>query len=263
MILNYPIIDLHTHLRDKVVLHTKFAKDAGISTLVFMPNTNPCLDNLREIKKYIKQKHCIEIIPTSAITIKREGKQLVDIDAIKSHVAGFTDDGNCLMDLKLVAEVLKKKVLIMAHLEPEVGMINKYLKILAKAGGKLHIQHVSKKETVDLIRKAKKSGLKLTCETCSHYFTYHNEVEDKPVNPPLGNYDDVKAIRQGLADGTIDIIASDCAPIPRPKSTGFASYLSFIPLCHGLVLDGTLTEKQLKEKIYLNSIKLIKENYQI
>lgn len=263
MILNYPIIDLHAHLRGKVPLHTKFAEVAGIDIVIFMPNTNPCLDNLVEIKKYLKQKHYVDIIPTSAITIEREGKQLVDIDKIKNHVLGFSDDGNCLTDMNLVESALKKDVLLLVHLEPEVEMTKKYLSILKKTGGKLHIQHVSQKETVDLIRQAKKSGLKFTCETCPHYFTYHNEVEDKPVGPPLGNYEDVMAIRNGLADGTIDIIASDYAPVPRPKGTGFASYLSFIPLCYGLVLDGTLTPKQLKEKIYLNPLKIIKENYDL
>lgn len=261
MILNYPIIDLHAHLRDNVSLHTKFAKEAGISTLVFMPNTNPCLDNLIEIKKYLKQKHYTNIIPISAITIGRKGLKLVDIEKIKNHVFGFSDDGNCLMNMKLVGEALINDVLLLVHLEPEVEMTQKYLSILKKTGGKLHIQHVSQKETVALIRKAKKHGLKFTCETCPHYFTYHSEVEDKPVGPPLGNYADIMAIRKGLADGTIDIIASDYAPIPRPKGTGFASYLSFIPLCYGLVLDGTLTQKQLKEKIYLNPLKIIKENY--
>ena len=259
--LKYSIIDLHTHLRDKVSFHTKFAKEAGIYTIVFMPNTNPCLDNLADIKKYQKQKHYVKIIPTSAITIGREGKKLVDIEKMKNHVLGFSDDGNCLMNMRLVEEALKKNILLLVHLEPEVEMTKKYLLMLKKVGGKLHIQHVSKKETVYLIRKAKKSGLKLTCETCPHYFTYHHEVEDKPVGPPLGNYEDVMAIRKGLADGTIDIISSDYAPIPRPKGTGFASYLSFIPLCYGLILDGTLTQKQLKEKIHSNPLKIIKKNY--
>lgn len=259
--IKYPIIDLHAHLRDKVTLHTKFAKEAGISTAVFMPNTNPCLDNLDEINKYLKTKHYIDIIPTCAITIGREGKRLVDIDSIKSHVLGFSDDGNCLMDMDLVEAALKKDVLLLVHLEPEVEMTKQYLDLLKRVGGKLHIQHVSKKETVDLIAKAKKSGLKLTCETCPHYFTYHNEVEDKPVGPPLGSHKDTMAIRKGLADNTIDMIASDYAPVPRPKGTGFASFLSFIPLSYGLVLDGTLTPKQLKEKLYLNPLKLIKENF--
>lgn len=261
--LKYPIIDLHAHLRNDVCYHTRLAKAAGISTMVFMPNITPCLDNLDEIKKYSRQKHYVKIIPTSAITINRAGDRLVNIDLIKKHVVGFTDDGNCLTNLSLVAEILKKNVLVMAHLEPEVEMTHKYLKILAKVGGKLHIQHVSQKKTVELIRKAKKAGLNVTCETCPHYFTYHNEIEDKAVNPPLATYDDVKAIRRGLADGTIDIIASDYAPIPRPKNTGFASLLSFIPLCYGLVLDGTLAKHQLKEKLYLNPSKLIRTNYRI
>lgn len=260
-ILNYPIIDIHTHLRDKVSLHTKFAKEAGISTLVFMPNTTPCLDNLDVINKYCKQKHYVNILPTCAITLNRDGKKLVDIDAIKNHVVGFTDDGNCLMNLKIVSEVFKKNVLFMAHMEPEVEMTKKYLDILKLIGGKLHIQHVSQKETVVLIKRAKKAGLNVTCETCPHYFTYDNISEDKAVNPPLGNSDDILAIKKGLADGTIDIISSDYAPVPRPKNTGFASFRSFIPLCYGLILDGTLTQKQLKEKLYLNPLKLINSNH--
>lgn len=261
--LKYPIIDLHVHLRDKVTFHTKLAKKAGIDTVVSMANTKPCLDNLADIKKYLKQKHFVKIIPVSALTVGRLGKELVDIDKIKNHVLGFSDDGDCLKNLKVLGTALQKNVLILVHLEPETEMTKKYLSILKKVGGKLHIQHVSRKETVDEIRKAKKAGLKFTCETCPHYFTYSNEVEDKPVNPPLGSLIDVNAIKRGLADGTIDCIASDYAPIPRPKGTGFASFSSFFPLCYGLVIDNTLTEKQLKEKIYLNPLKIIKENYYI
>ncbi len=260
-IINYPIIDLHVHLRDKVSFYSKQAKYSGLSILACMPNTNPCLDNLETIKQYLLVKNYTKIIPVSAITLGRKGKELVNIDKLKKHVLGFSDDGDCLMNLDLVKEALDKDVLLMVHLEPEVEMTRKYLQVLSKVkSGRLHIQHVSQKETVDLIRKAKKKGLSVTCETCPHYFTFDNEIEDKAVNPPLGNSQDIKAIKKGLADGTIDCIVSDFAPVPRPKNTGFASFDAFIWLSYGLVLERTLTPQQLKEKLYLNPMKIIKQN---
>jgi dihydroorotase len=260
-VLDYPIIDIHCHLRENIPYHTQLAKEASIDTLVFMPNTYWCMDNVDTITKYMSMPHYTNIIPVSAATIERQGVRLVDIDKIKDLVIGFSDDGDCLWDMDLVDQILEKDVLFLAHLEPEYKMALKYIDVLAETGGKLHIQHVSKKKTVNLIRSAKNDGLRLTCETCPHYFTYQCDIEDKMVNPPLGYYEDVMAIRQGLSDGTIDIIASDYAPIPRPKNTGFASFYSFIALSYGLVLDGTLTEQQLKEKIYLNPKRLIEENY--
>lgn len=260
--LNFPIIDLHAHLRQNIALHSKLAMDAGIKVLAFMPNTSPCLDNIEDIKQYCKQKSFTELVPVSAITIGRKGKTLVDIDKIKKYVLGFSDDGDCLNNIDSLKQALAHDILIMAHLEPEIEMAKVYIKaLLDSKKGRLHIQHVSKKETVDLIRRAKKKGLPITCETCPHYFTYNNEVEDKAVNPPLSNADDIAAIKKGLADGTIDCIASDYAPIPRPKNTGFASFKSFIWLSYGLVLDKILTVAQLKEKLYLNPLKIIKQNY--
>jgi dihydroorotase len=256
--LGYEVIDLHTHLRDNIPFHTKLAKEAGIGMVLYMANTNPCLDNVAAIKSSLRQKRHIKAIPVSAITIGRKGKELVNIDAIKPCVAGFSDDGDFLKDLEILAAILKKGVLVMLHAEPETEMVEKYLRVLSKVDGRLHLQHISKASTISVIRKYKKRGLKFTAETCPHYFTYHNEIEDKPVNPPLGMLRDIAAIKTALADGTIDCISSDFAPVPRPKGTGFASFNSFIPLCYGLVLEKVLTLKQLKEKIQDNPLKIVK-----
>src|SRR3990167_7006878 len=110
--LGYQVIDLHTHLRDNIPFHTKLAKEAGIGMVLYMANTNPCLDNVNVIKSVIKNNAAalklnkIKAIPVSAITIGRNGKELVDIDAIKPYIAGFSDDGDCLKDLNLLAEIL-------------------------------------------------------------------------------------------------------------------------------------------------------------
>ncbi len=251
-----PMIDLHTHLRNDIPGHTKIAKESGIDVVVYMANCNPPLDNLERIKKSLKEKRYCKAIPVSAITKNLEGKELVNVDKIKPSVVGFSDDGRCVSNLKLISEILKKDVLVLVHCEPEVKMIDNYLNLLDKIGGKLHIQHVSEKKSVELIREAKKSGVKVTCETCPHYFTYTKDDLDTKVNPPLGKKEDVFAIKEGLKDGTIDVIVSDYAPLPR--KTGVAGFRSFIPLSYGLVLEGVLSEKQLKEKLYLNPKKIIK-----
>ena len=255
--LSFPVIDLHTHLRNNIPLHTKNAKESGIDAVVYMANCSPSLDNLTTIKKSLKAKRYCKTIPVSAITKELLGKKLVDIDRIKPFVAGFSDDGKCLSNLDILKYILSKKVLVLAHLEPETEMLKKYLTVFSKTGGHLHFQHISRKESVNLIRLAKRDGLKITCEACPHYFTYSREDLNVKVNPPLALKEDILAIKEGLADGTIDVIASDYAPLPR--KTGIAGFRSFLPLSYGLVLEGILTKIQLKEKLFLNPKKIIRK----
>jgi len=269
MIKSYPIIDLHVHLRNDIPKHTRIARESGIDVVVYMANCNPPLDNLERIKKSLREKRYCKAIPVSAITKNLEGKELVDIDKIKPYVVGFSDDGKYLQNLNLLKEILEKNVLVLAHCSPpfEIGIrkpeletkfIERYLNLLVKIGGKLHIQHLSQKESVKLIREAKRSGIKVTSETCPHYFTYTRDDLDTKVNPPLASKEDILAVKEGLVDGTIDAIVSDYAPLPR--KTGIAGFRSFLPLSYGLVLEGVLSEKQLKEKLFLNPKKIIESN---
>ena len=270
MKLGFPVIDLHAHLRNNIPFHTKIAKEAGIDVVVYMANCSPPLDNLETIKKSLKEKRYCKAIPVSAITKNLDGKKLVEVDEIKPYVAGFSDDGKYLKDLGLLEEILIKEVLVLVHCSPsykigskkpylETKFIERYLDFLDKNSKKirgwLHIQHISKRESVKLIEEAKKKGLKLTCETCPHYFTYSKEDLDTRVNPPLGTKQDVLAVKKGLAEGIIDVIASDYAPTPR--KTGIAGFQSFLPISYGLVLEGILTKKQLREKLFLNPKKII------
>lgn len=264
--LDYPIIDLHTHLRDDIEKHTKIARDSGISAVVYMANSDPPLDNIKTIKKSLTAKRHCTALPVSAMTKDLAGKEIVDVDAIKNLAVGFSDDGNYLSNLKILAKILAKDVLVMAHCCPsyqiskknprlETKYIENYLKVLKKVGGRLHIQHVSQASSVKLIRKARASGLSFTCETVPHYFTYTKSDLDVKVNPPLGETADIAEIKKGLADGTIDVIASDYAPLPR--ITGIAGFSSLIPLSYGLVLSKVLTEEQLKEKLSINPLKIL------
>jgi dihydroorotase len=263
---DFPIIDLHTHLRNNISEHTKIAREAGIDIVVYMANCEPPLDNIDRIKQSLRKKRYCQAIPVSAITKDLAGKELVDVVRIKPHVVGFSDDGKYLEDLGLLKEILAMGVLVLAHCSPtyerslaspilETKFIERYLSVLEKIKGRLHIQHISKKESVELIRNAKRNGVNLTCETCPHYFTYTKDDLTAKVNPPLATRKDIVAIKEGLADGTIDVIASDYAPLPR--KTGIASFGSFIPLAYSLVLERTLSIKQLKEKLFVNPKKII------
>lgn len=266
MNLGFPIIDLHAHLRNNISEHTKIAREAGIDLVVYMANCQPPLDNLDRIKQSLKQKRYCRAIPVSAITKNLDGKKLVDVAKIKSYVDGFSDDGKYLKDLGLLKKILTKGVLVLAHCSPsyeksfinpiiETKFIERYLPALQATKGKLHIQHISKKESVKLIRDAKTDGLHLTCETCPHYFTYTKDDLTVKVNPPLATKKDIMAIKEGLADGTIDVISSDYAPLPR--KTGLAGFRSLVPLSYGLVLEGVLSIEQLKEKLFVNPKKII------
>ena len=226
--LNYPIIDMHTHLRNNIPKHTKIAKESGIDAVVYMANCNPPLDNLETIKQSLKQKRYCKAIPVSAITKNLAGEELVDVEGVKSYVAGFSDDGNYLEDIGLLQGILEKDVLVLTHCSPpyeidlknpnlETKFIKRYLSVLEKTQGKLHIQHISKKESVELIRDAKQSGMKITCETCPHYFTYTKEDLDVKVNPPFATKQDIEEIKGGLADRTIDVIASDYARLQEKQ----------------------------------------------
>lgn len=252
------VFDLHVHLRDEPKKHIKFLKDAGYYSAVAMANTAQPLDTVERVKAYknrCKNKD-VAIYQISALTLGLEGRKLVDIGKIKSEVVGFSDDGKSTRNMELVEEALGYDILIMAHLEPEIEYLKKSIGALRKIGkGRIHFQHITKKESVDIIRKAKKERLEITAETCPHYLYLSSVIDDLAVNLPLGNGEDQKALIEGVQDGTIDCIASDYAPLPR--KTGFAGASTFYPLCLGLVERGIITNRRLEELIYLNPQKII------
>jgi len=126
MKINYPVIDLHTHLRNDVAKHTKIAEESGIDVVVYMANSQPPLDDVEIIKRSLKAKRYCRALPVAAITKNLAGKELVDVDRIRLLVVGFSDDGKYLADLKLLEAILRKGVLVMAHCSPsyEAGLKN-------------------------------------------------------------------------------------------------------------------------------------------
>jgi dihydroorotase len=238
-----------------------------------MPNPEPCLDTAERIRKYRGKKSRIPFGVVGAITEGREGRKLVDIERISPFVIGFSDDGNCLKDLVLLKDMLETYNWTMLHSgedspsgvwprhtsEPE--WVEKYLDLNKGHNNRLYIQHVSRKKSVELIRQAKKDGIFVVAETCPHYFKWTRDTMRVPVNPPIGDKRDREAIREGLSDGTIDIISSDYAPEPRPKSTGIADWENHTGSCLQLVGDGVIKENQLISTIYKKPLEIIKSTH--
>ena len=271
--LRVPIIDLHAHLREDVAYHTRIARDSGIDFVVAMPNTTACLDTIGKIKEYSGRESAIPFAVTSAITKGRKGKKLVDITSVNKYVVGFTDDGNCLKDLGLLREVLGTNSLVMLHAgddypfdkwprgTSESFWVDKYLALNLDVKGKLHLLHISRKDSVDQVREAKRDGISVTAETCPHYWKWTTDAMVIPVNPPIGSKKDRDAIRKGLSDGTIDIIASDYAPEPKPKGTGIADWENYRGDCMHLVEDGIVTEDRLISLMYKNPMHIIMNSF--
>ena len=118
MAIDYPVIDLHSHLRNEIYMHTRIAAESGIHTVVYMANTDPVMDNVDIIKASLEKKRNCQALPVSAITKNLEGKELVNVDAIRDYVVGFSDDGKTLNSLSLLEKALEKYVLVMLHCEP-------------------------------------------------------------------------------------------------------------------------------------------------
>ena len=189
-----------------------------------MPNTNPVCDNPKVIREILlkAKKYNFEIYPVAAITKNLDSLELVDFKELKKAGAiAFSNDGLPLLDKDVFLKALKTEELILSHCESEVEEVEWQIELFKKAvdegySPRLHFCHISKKESIDLIRKAKAKGLKLTAETAPHYFTFTKDDIDKTgrfkMNPPLGYESDRKAVMDALIDNTIYVIATDHAP---------------------------------------------------
>ena len=224
----------------------------GISSVLAMPNTEPAIDNCKTVKQLddiIKKDALSNVAIVAAITENGSGGKLVDMKKIKkAGVLALSDDGSSVINesvmLNALKEAGKEGLLIISHCEnseiSKRGVINegitatklglrgmpkraeyefvaRDIRLAEKANAKIHIAHVSTKESVDIIKRAKRKGVGVTAEATPHHFsltdtaceTYDTRTK---MNPPLRSKEDVEAIKKGLSDGTIDAIASDHAP---------------------------------------------------
>lgn len=248
-----------THKED-IISGTKAAAAGGVTTVAAMPNTKPVTDT-PEVISYIleKAKDCpAKVIPVAAITRGQDGEALTDFAALKAAGAGaLSDDGKPVATAKLMQDAMMQadalQMPVLAHCEDmslsgkgiihqgevsaslgvegipssaeDVGTARE-IAIAAATGRPVHICHVSTATSVAMIRAAKKDGVKVTAETGPHYFTLTQEAllardADYRMNPPLRTAEDKAAIIAGLADGTIDAIATDHAPHAREEKADF------------------------------------------
>ena len=248
--------DVHVHFREPgfsyketMVTGSAAAARGGYTDVCTMPNLNPVpdsVDHLRQQRDLIPQGG-VHIHPYGSITVGQKGEALADLQGMAPDCIAFSDDGRGVQDEVMMraamTEAKRLGKIIVAHCEDnsllhggyihdgayaaahghrgicsesEWGPIARDLKLAKETGCAYHVCHISCKESVDLIRKAKAEGVDVTCETAPHYLAMDDSVLQEDgrfkMNPPLRSAADREALVEGLRDGTIDCIATDHAP---------------------------------------------------
>lgn len=248
--------DVHVHFREPgfsyketILSGSLAAARGGYTDVLTMPNLNPVPDSAEHLKvqtDIIKEKAVINVHPYASITVGQKGETLSPFDELGDAIA-FSDDGRGVQSEELMRNaMIKAKSLgkiVVAHCEvndllfggyihegeyskahghkgicseSEYKMIERDLALAKETGCKYHVCHISAKESVDLIRKAKSQGVDVTCETAPHYLVLdENDLKEDgrfKMNPPLRGKRDREALTEGILDGTIDMIATDHAP---------------------------------------------------
>jgi dihydroorotase len=283
------------------------AAAGGYTSICPMPNTKPATDSaeiVRWVLDKAKQEAVVNILPVGAITIGQTGTELADIkELMAAGVVALSEDGKSVMDTALYAKAMRQAaqldIPILAHCEDKMlagkGVINagkraEELKLagisnavediitardilLAKeTGARLHLCHCSTRDSARMIALAKEDGLKVTGEVCPHHFTLSDEDipgedADYKMNPPLRSPGDVKALKEALRDGILDIISTDHAPHGEEEKLKFfseapfgivGSETAFCLAYSELVLKGYLTPGQLVEKMSVNPAKVLR-----
>ena len=233
----------------------------GYTAVCTMPNLNPVPDSvehLAEQKKLIADQATITVVPYGAITVGQKGEQMADLEGMAPDVIAFSDDGRGVQSDDMMREaMIRAKALgkmIVAHCEvnallrggyihdgkyaaehghkgicseSEYAQIARDIDLVRETGCPYHVCHISTKESVELIRRAKAEGLDVTCETAPHYLVMDDsDLQEEgrfKMNPPLRDKTDREALLQGILDGTIDMIATDHAPhSAEEKAKGLA-----------------------------------------
>jgi len=226
----------------------------GFTTVSAMPNTDPACDNQAQVKFLLEKAARLglaRILPIGAITRGRIGEQLTEMGELKAAGSpAVSDDGDAVMDAEVMRRAMEyaamTDMLTICHCEDKalagegvmhegywstvLGMkpmpaeaesiiVDRDIRIAALTGARVHIAHVSTAQSVEMIRSARKAGVQVTAEATPHHFTltdgdlktYDTSLK---VNPPLRSAEDVLAVKKGLADGTIEVVATDHAPHP-------------------------------------------------
>ena len=285
--------------KETIQTGTSAAARGGYTAVCSMPNLNPCPDSVDNIKvqlEAIEKDACIKVYPYACITVCQMGEKLCDIDALSPLCVGFSDDGRGVQSRDMMKAAMIKAAengkIIAAHCEDNDLLFGGYIhdgeyakahghrgicsesewkpiardiELVRETGCAYHVCHISTKESVDIIRKAKAEGVNITCETGPHYLVLDdtNLQEDArfKMNPPLRSPEDREALVAGILDGTIDMIATDHAPhSAEEKSRGLEKSLMGVVgietavavMYTNFVKKGIITPEKLVELMHTN-----------
>lgn len=273
--------------KETIETGSQSAAAGGFTTVAVMPNTSPVNDNrsvTEFILSQAKETSNINILPIGAITKGLRGETLSDMGELKeAGCIGYSDDGRPVSNSEIMRRALEYSKMFdlpcIQHSEvleltqggsmnegivsTELGlkgmpteaediMVHRDICLLPKTGGRLHVAHISSGGSVDLVRQAKAKGLAVTCEVAPHHFTLTHDAcrgydTNAKMSPPLRTQSDLDMIKEGMRDGTIDIIATDHAPHDRVDKQ-----VEFSKACFGIVGLETalpLTLKMVDEKV--------------
>ena len=270
------------------------AARGGYTAVCTMPNLSPvpdCAENLKAQTDIIKRDAFIHVLPYGAITVGEKGEELSDLEAMAPDVVAFSDDGRGVQNDDMMLDAMRRAKalgkMIVAHCEvnsllrggyihdgeyarahghrgicseSEYAQIERDLKLVRETGCAYHVCHISAKESVELIRRAKAEGLDVSCETAPHYLLLDDSMLREEgrfkMNPPIRDRADREALIEGIQDGTIDMIATDHAPHSAgEKSRGLEKSAfgivgletAFPVLYTGLVKTGVISLERLVE----------------
>ncbi|MBI4652586.1 dihydroorotase [Candidatus Desantisbacteria bacterium] len=291
--------------KETISTGTLAAAYGGFTTIACMPNTNPVIDNQAIVEFIIskaKKEGIVNVLPIGCITKGQKGEELSEIgELVNSGVAAISDDGEPVMNASLMKAALEYSkmfnLLVISHAEdknlsskgsmnegftstklgltgiPRIAeeiMISRDILLSEYTKGNLHIAHVSTKNSVDIIRRAKERGVKVSAEVTPHNFTLTDKYLEEfntnfKMNPPLREKYDIEALKAGLADGTIDVIASDHAPhniVYKDTEFDLASFgiiglETSLSISLQLVHKKTLSLNELIKKMSLNPAKIL------
>ena len=271
----------------------------GYTAVCTMPNLNPVPDSREHLKiqkDIIENTACIHVYPYGSITVGQKGEELSDLDGMVDSAIAFSDDGRGVQSDEMMRKaMIKAKALdkvIVAHCEvndllkggyihdgeyakehghrgicseSEWAQIARDIELVKETGVKYHVCHISTKESVELIRKAKAEGVDITCETGPHYLVMDDSMLQEngrfKMNPPLRSKEDRTALVAGIVDGTIDMIATDHAPHSAEEKSkgleksafGVVGIETALPIMYTyLVKTGVITMERLVELLVIN-----------
>ena len=295
--------------KETIATGTRAAARGGFTTICCMPNTNPPLDNqaaVDYVKSIAATEGVVRVLPIGCISKDRKGQELAPMSELASAgVIGFSDDGDPVIDSHLMQQALDRSrtanLPIIDHCEDtsltkggqvnegaisqklglrgipaaaEESMVARDLALAELTGGRLHIAHVSTEGSVDLIRRAKEKGIRVTAEVTPHHLTLTEEKvigynTSAKVNPPLRTKRDIQALIQGLKENVIDIIATDHAPHTKADkmcefdvaASGISGFETALGSLMSLVHDGQLSLVTLISKLTYQPAKIIGNKY--